>query len=66
MLVQYFCGLIIGTLQATFLTNMDIEVCMMQVIQGREWYWPQARSESIVELQSRLPKVDIGEVDQPI
>jgi hypothetical protein len=53
-------------LQATFLTNMDIEVCMMQVIQGREWYWPQARSESIVELQSRLPKVDIGEVDQPI
>jgi hypothetical protein len=30
-----------------------------------DWYWPFARSDKIVELQSKLPEVDIGEYDLP-
>jgi hypothetical protein len=27
-----------------------------------EWYWPYARSDRIVELQSKLPEVEIGDI----
>jgi hypothetical protein len=32
----------------------------------RDWFWPCARFESLVKLQSRLPEVDIGIEDLPI
>jgi hypothetical protein len=31
------------------------------IIRNGEWFWPNARSESLVEIQSRLPEVDIGD-----
>jgi hypothetical protein len=36
------------------------------IIRNGDWFWPFARSDKIVELQSKLSEVVIGEVDQPI
>jgi hypothetical protein len=39
---------------------------LSSIIYDRDWFWPCARSESLVEIQSRLPEVDIGVEDLPI
>jgi hypothetical protein len=39
---------------------------LYSIIRNGEWFWPSARSESLVEIQSRLPEVDIGDRDIPI
>jgi hypothetical protein len=39
---------------------------LSSIIREKEWYWPNARSDNIVEIQSRLPEVEIGDVDQAI
>jgi hypothetical protein len=39
---------------------------LSSIIRRGSWFWPNARSEALVEIQSRLPEVLIGEVDQPI
>jgi hypothetical protein len=50
---------------------MDVELSMMlssvgaklsTIIRNGEWYWPYARSDRIVELQSKLPEVEIGDI----
>jgi hypothetical protein len=57
--------------------NMVIEQCMLQVIMWMPvfllslemesgTYWPAARSDQLVQIQSRLPESPIGESDQPI
>jgi hypothetical protein len=45
-------------------SNMGARVS--SIIRDVQWYWPAARSESIVQIQSRLPEVLICEADQPI
>jgi hypothetical protein len=35
-------------------------------IRDGSWFWPTTRSEVLVEIQSRLPEVILGEVDQPV
>jgi hypothetical protein len=39
---------------------------LSSIICDRDWFWPCARFETLVKLQSRLPKVDIGSEDLPI
>jgi hypothetical protein len=39
---------------------------LSSIIRDRDWFWPCARFGSLVELQSRLPEVDIGIEDLPI
>jgi hypothetical protein len=36
------------------------------VIGGGQWFWQAARSDNIVKIQSKLPLVNIGEMDQAI
>lgn len=36
------------------------------IICNGEWFWPCARFDSVVEIQSRLPEVDIGIADLPL
>jgi len=39
---------------------------LSSIIRDGSWFWPTARSEVLVEIQSRLPEVILGEVDKPI
>jgi hypothetical protein len=39
---------------------------LSSIIKSRDWFWPHARLEAIVDIQSRLPEIDFGEVDQPV
>jgi hypothetical protein len=36
---------------------------LSSIIKGGDWYWPCTRSEALVEIQSRLPEIDLGEMD---
>jgi len=38
---------------------------LSSIIRNGEWYWPYARSESIVVIQSKLSDVEIGNTDLP-
>jgi len=39
---------------------------LSSIIKNRDWFWPLARSEAIVDIQSWLLEIDLGEVDQPV
>jgi len=39
---------------------------LSSIIRCGEWYWPQARSNDLVVIQSLLPDIEIGEVDQSV
>ncbi len=39
---------------------------LSSIIRGGSWFWPNARSEALVEIQSLLLEVSIGDVDQPV
>jgi hypothetical protein len=43
-----------------------LEAKLASVMKGKEWDWQQARSESLVSIQSKLLLVKIGENDEPI
>jgi hypothetical protein len=36
------------------------------IILDGEWYWPSARSDKLVEIQSRLPEVVLANEDLPV
>jgi hypothetical protein len=36
------------------------------IIRDQYWFWPYARSDTLVEIQSRIPEIDIGDKDLPI
>jgi hypothetical protein len=36
------------------------------IIKNRDWFWPYARSDTLVEVQSTLHEVEIGNVDLPM
>lgn len=36
------------------------------IIRNGEWYWPYARTDRLVELQSKLPEVEITNSDLPV
>jgi hypothetical protein len=43
-----------------------LDAKLSTVIRNGEWYWPPARSDKLVELQSKLPEVDIQEFYLPV
>jgi hypothetical protein len=47
-------------------SGSKIDAKLASVIKGKSWCWPPARSEELVNIQSQLPLVQIGEVDHPI
>lgn len=44
----------------------NLEAKLNSVLKNRVWCWRPARSEVLVDIRSRLPEVQIGEVDKPI
>jgi len=38
---------------------------LSSIIRG-DWYWPSARSEALVEIQSRLPETKLEEINQVV
>jgi len=36
---------------------------LSSIIRRGDWYWPHARLDALVEIQSRLPEIEIGEAD---
>lgn len=36
------------------------------IIRNEEWYWPYARSDRIVDIQSKLMEEEIGNSDLPM
>jgi hypothetical protein len=44
----------------------SIDLMLSSIIQMRDWFWPHARSETIVNIQTRLSEIEIGETDQPV
>lgn len=52
--------------RAVYDSSYHINSKLSSVIQNGDWYWPSARSDSIVEIQSKLPDVMPGGEDKPI
>jgi hypothetical protein len=42
---------------------IPLDAKVSKIIKGGDWYWSFARSNSIVEIQCRLPKIIIGGAD---
>lgn len=47
-------------------SGCSLEARLSTIIKDGEWYWPYTRSSNLVEIQSRIPEVDLGGSDQPI
>jgi hypothetical protein len=43
-----------------------LDAKLSSVIRGRDWHWLQARSDSMVAIQSQLPFVKLGDKDIPL
>lgn len=39
---------------------------LSSIIRGGNWYWSSARSEALVEIQSRLLEIELGGIDQVV
>jgi hypothetical protein len=50
--------------RAMYDAGSHVDARVSSIIRNGEWYWPAARSDDIVQIQSRLPKIPIGETDQ--
>jgi hypothetical protein len=51
---------------AVYDAGSSVNAKLSTIIHNGDWYWPAARSDKIVELQSKLPGVDIDENDLPV
>jgi len=45
-------------------TGRNMEARVSSIIRDGDWFWPVARLDNIVEIQSRLHEVQISEADQ--
>jgi len=43
-----------------------LEAWVSSIIRNGDWFWPNARSDILVDIQSKLSEVDIGTTDVPI
>jgi hypothetical protein len=69
-----FFGMTIGTLQGIYLRSMGTvydsgfskEAKLSSIILNGDWFWPSAKSDTLVEIQSKLPKITLGDFDRPV
>ncbi|XP_062158782.1 uncharacterized protein LOC133866268 [Alnus glutinosa] len=47
-------------------SQISIDANVAYVLRNGDWYWKPARSEELVTIQSRLPKIVIGASDNPV
>jgi hypothetical protein len=52
--------------RAMYDAGSNVGARVSSIIRDGDWFWPAVRSDSIVQIQSWLPEVLIGEADQPI
>jgi hypothetical protein len=43
-----------------------VEAKLSSVIHNGDWFWRPARSEGLVDIQARLPEINLGPADNPI
>jgi hypothetical protein len=48
--------------RAVYDAESSVGAKLSTIIRNGEWYWPYARSDRIVELHSKLPGVEIGDI----
>lgn len=74
--MKFFFGGIIGIQMGVFLEKYGyramyaagnhVEARVSSIIRNGEWYWPAACSDQLVQIQSRLLEIPVGESNQPI
>lgn len=42
------------------------EAKLSSILLNGDWFWPSARSDTLVEIQSKLPKITFGDFDRPV
>jgi hypothetical protein len=42
------------------------EAKLSSILLNGDWFWPSARSDTLVEIQSKLPKITLGDFDRPL
>jgi hypothetical protein len=52
--------------QAIYDAGSSTGAKLSSIIREKDWYWLHARSDILVDIQSRLPEVVIGDIDQPV
>lgn len=52
--------------RAMYDARSNVGARVSSIIRDGDWFWPAARSNNIVQIQSRLPEVQISEADLPI
>jgi hypothetical protein len=63
-------GLMLGTRLVGFFILTDfgfsIDAKLSTVLQNGNWIWPSVRSKALVNIQSQLTGIAIGEIDIPV
>jgi hypothetical protein len=52
--------------RAIYDSGFSIDAKLSNIIRNEDWFWPLARSEAIVEIQSSLPDIQLGGDDLPV
>jgi hypothetical protein len=47
-------------------SGIGLDARVSSVLQNGNWVWPPARSDHLVDIQSRLSGIDLGDVDMPV
>jgi hypothetical protein len=72
MIIAYSFGMTVGCLLDTYGHRVmydagsSIGPKLSTIISRGDWFWPHTKSNAIVEIQSRLHEVEIGEADQQV
>jgi hypothetical protein len=47
-------------------SGLSMDVKLSSIILNGDWYWPEARSEALMDIQCLLPKIPLACLDSPI
>jgi hypothetical protein len=53
-------------LQIVYDYGIGIDARVSFVLQNGNWVWPSARSDHLVDIQIRLPGIELGDVEVPV
>jgi hypothetical protein len=53
-------------LRIVYDSGIGIDARVSSVLQNGNWVWPPAWSDHLVDIQSRLPDIELRDVDVPV
>jgi len=64
----HLCGILFDTygFRVVYDAQSRLEAKVSSMIKNKVWYWKAARSNALVDIQSRLPEIKISACDIPI